>query len=58
VDFGYNVTKTPIDPKVVEIDVQCGSGNLYAGAAAERNARILASYIRTGRLPYPELIAR
>jgi len=58
VDYGYNVTKTPVDTKTVEIDVQCASGNMYAGAEADRNARILASYIRTGQLPHPELIAK
>lgn len=47
VDFGYNVTKTPMGD-ACEIAVRCGSSNMFAGEAAETNAHILAYYIKTG----------
>lgn len=57
VKFGYYVTKTPMDDEF-QINVQCNTGNMFAGGDAKRNARILAYYIKTGELCNPRFIAR
>jgi hypothetical protein len=57
VDYGYSVTKTPIGNNF-EFQVRCSCGNMFGGAEARKNARILSYYILTGELPYPRMIAR
>jgi len=48
-NYGYYVTKTPVGENV-EINVECISGNMFNKNKALRNARILAYYIKTGKL--------
>ena len=55
VRFRYYVTKTPMSNEV-QILVQCNTGFMYTGGDANLNAHILAYYIKTGDLPYPQLI--
>jgi hypothetical protein len=57
VNYGYNITKTPLKD-TVQITVQCSSNNMFAGGDATKNAHILAYYISSGELPYPNLIAK
>lgn len=54
-EYGYSVIKTPIDEKNVLISVECRSGNILKKPYADTNARILAYYIKTGKLPYTSL---
>lgn len=61
-NFGYYVTKTPIGNNV-KISVQCLGeppkteyGEPFP--TIELNAHILAHYIKTGELPFPQLIDR
>jgi len=56
-EYGYSVIKTPMGDNVL-IAVECIVGNTLIKPNAEKNARILAYYIKTGELPYPGLIAR
>jgi hypothetical protein len=57
-NYGYSVSKVPVkDGFVFEVSGMSSGGNLAKGKTA-RNAHIFAYYIRTGELPYPELIAR
>jgi len=56
--YGYYVTKTPMGENV-EFSIQCLTAGFFADQnAAERNAYILAWYIKTGELPYPHLIVQ
>lgn len=57
ISYGYNVTKTPAGDRV-RITVVCGTNNMFAGGDADRNAHILAHYIKSGDLSHPELIVR
>lgn len=54
-EFGYYVTKTPMGV-MVQFTVQCNVNNSLLNDHAMDNAHILASYIKTGELPYPYLI--
>jgi hypothetical protein len=64
-EFGYYVTKTPQGDSV-QIGVKGLTGILRFGAtaciateedpSAQRNAHILANYLQTGELPFPNLI--
>lgn len=53
--FGYYVTKTPLGDNT-QFSIQCICNNWFAGDDRNRNAHILAWYIKTGELPYPHLI--
>jgi len=60
--FGYSVTKTPTKDGFT-ITVDCNSANSLSGSTRDwllkdmnLNAHILAYYIETGELPYPEMI--
>lgn len=57
--FGYSIVKTPMSEEV-QISVQCRPGvpltRLWGSSDAERNAHILAYYMKTGELPYPRWI--
>lgn len=57
VSYGYYVTKTPLGEKV-QFTVVCNTGNMYRAQSATANAHILAYYMATGKLPYPEMIER
>jgi len=48
--YGYYVNKTKIDNNNFKINVQCTTGSLFLSADAEKNAHILAYYIKTGKL--------
>ncbi len=59
--YGYRVTRANIGDKAHFV-VQCFNGLegaliKSAHAAPERNARIMARYIKTGNVEYPDLIA-
>ncbi len=54
--YGYYVTKTPMGDDV-EIKVEGITGNMFNKDKAERNARILAYYIKTGKL-IPKFISQ
>lgn len=60
-EYGYRVTRVA-SPKGERFSVECfDSGDAVLAATkavAGTNARILARYIRTGELPYPNLIAK
>jgi len=56
IDFGYYVTKTPMGDNV-QITVRGLTDSWFAVAAANKNAHILAYYIKTGEL-IPRLIAQ
>lgn len=56
-EYGYSVIKTPMGDHVL-IAVGCMVGNTILWPKANKNAHILAYYIKTGEFPYPELIAR
>jgi hypothetical protein len=57
VAFAYSVTRAPLGD-IVEFTVECTTGNEFAREDAWVNARILACYIATGKLPYPHLIIK
>jgi hypothetical protein len=57
VTFGYHVTMTPL-PEVVTFKVECLTENVSRATDASVNAHILASFMQTGDLPYPNLIKR
>ncbi len=57
VGFRYTVTRTP-QGQTSRISIEVLAADLRSGPVADRNARILADYMQTGELPYPDLIAR
>ncbi|MFC1595651.1 hypothetical protein ACFL3X_01930 [Gemmatimonadota bacterium] len=57
VSYGYYVTKTPLGDEI-QYTIQCNCGNMFGGADANQNGRILAYYISSGELPYPRLIMK
>ena len=57
VGFRYTVTRTPRGG-TSRISIEVLAADLRSGPVADRNARILANYMQTGELPYPDLIAR
>ena len=57
VQFGYYVTKTPSEA-IIQINVECVTGNPYFQHQCRQNAGMLATYIKTGALKYPHLIRK
>ena len=57
IKFGYFVYKKPAGDNF-NISVKCICGNSLMAKAVNRNAHILAYYIKTGELPNPELIKK
>jgi len=55
--YGYKVVKTDIQDKY-ELTVNCFTGNVFTAKAAEKNAHILAYYLKTGENPPPEIISK
>ncbi len=55
--YGYHVTKS-VEGENVRIRVECLCGKDTLEKSMVMNARILAYFIKTGKLPYPELIKR
>ncbi len=53
--FGYSVTRTRVRSSVV-FEVECLPRDRWEMTRCEQNAGIAATYIRTGDLPYPDLI--
>ena len=58
VKFGYYVTKTPLEGDVIQVNVRCNTGNVFASGVAKTNAHILAYYIKTGELTHERLITK
>lgn len=60
-EYGYRVTRAA-GPNGEHFSVECFTGNLNAGPGLgglpARNAKMLARYIKTAELPYPDLIAK
>ncbi len=65
-ECGYSATKTPMGKKI-QISVECAPGrstNMFASNNskwdhfAAVNSHIMANYVETGELPFPELIKR
>ncbi|WP_424244242.1 hypothetical protein Dip510_001443 [Elusimicrobium posterum] len=61
ITYGYRVTKTPVDGGY-EVEITClRNASGYGGLAKNqcpRNEKIFSNYLRTGKLPYPNLIAK
>ena len=55
--YGYHVSKSTKGENV-HITVICSCGKRLLIQSTVMNARILAYYIKTGKLPYPELITK
>lgn len=60
--FGYQITRANIGDRA-HLVVKCFNGlegafQASAHAAPERNARILAAYMKTGKIEFPDLIAK
>ncbi len=53
--FGYSVTRTPGRSGVV-FKVECYPRDRWERTHCEQNAGIAATFVRTGDLPYPDLI--
>jgi hypothetical protein len=55
--FRYQIRRVPQE-QTSTITVEVLAADARSGPLANRNARILADYMQTGELPYPNLIAR
>jgi len=56
--YGYKVTANHTrDSSNIRIRVYCDSW-IFNGSSAGRNGYILIDYIKTGLLPYPELVSK
>ena len=55
--FGYKVTRRPARSGVT-FTVRCLPRDRWEKQHCQENAGIAATYIRTGELPYPDLIRR
>ena len=55
--FGYSVTRTRVSSGVV-YTVECFRRDRWENEHSEQNAGIAATYIRTGDLPYPDLVRK
>ncbi len=53
--FGYSITRTRASSGMV-YTVKCYRRDRWEKSRCEQNAGIAATYIRTGHLPYPDLI--
>lgn len=56
-NYGYFVSRSS-DGTSTRFTVDCFSGTPPLWSQSRHNAHILADYIRTGNLPYPNLIAK
>lgn len=55
INYGYYITRVK-NGDTWEFNINCVVNNMFAGGRAIKNAKILAWYIYTGELPFPELI--
>ncbi|MGM0530438.1 MAG: hypothetical protein ACQER7_03730 [Bacteroidota bacterium] len=56
-NFGYKVTKTELENGSFELSVNCITGNMFTMKSAEKNAHVLAYYIKTGKRPSSNIIS-
>jgi hypothetical protein len=60
--YGYTITRNALGDKM-RFSVECkgtpsGYGAKQIAATADRNAHLAAHFIKTGELPYPELVIK
>ncbi len=55
--YGYSITRTPAR-RGATFSVECLRRDRWEKTRCEENVGIAATYIRTGELPYPDLIHR